>query len=185
MKEAAVQSPEEHHKLEAQFRELVNNALEERWTRDGRYSAKDILSDIRCDEKVWRAIAEQFAQRAAAVVIRRQMTAREPENDPAQERFPFAKELPVPSITYKGSIVSTLRASADEYVWYTNWYERRLAGTVKRSRFDKKTLAKVKRFGRVVEKYRDENPGMDVRAIIEARQERLAALRKRRSKRGR
>jgi hypothetical protein len=181
--EAAMKRPEAIRALEAEFRELVNKAVHERWTRDGRYSAKEILSDIRCDEKVWRAIADQFAERAAAVVIRRQMTVREPENDPAQEKFPFANELPVPSITYKGTIVSTFRATADEYVWFENWYERRLAGTVKRSRFDKKTLAKVKRFGRVVERYHDVNPGMGVREIIEARQERLVALRKQRSKR--
>lgn len=166
--------------LQDEFRELVSRAVQERWERDGRYSARDILSDIRCDEKVWRAIADQFAERAATVVIRRHMTARQPENDPAQERFPFAKELPVPSITYKGTIVSTLRATADEYIWYTDWYERRLEGTVKRSRFDKKTLARVKRFGRIVEKYRETNHSMSIRAIIEARQERLAALRKKR-----
>jgi hypothetical protein len=171
--------------LVEEFRELVAKAAQDRWEREGRYSAKDILEDIRADEKVWRAIADQFAERAATFVIRRQMSAREPENDPAQEKFPFAKELPVPSITYKGTIVSTLRATADEYVWYQNWYEKRLAGTVKRSRFDRKTLARAKRFGRVVEKYREIGPTMGVRAIIEARQERLAELRKRRKGRNR
>jgi hypothetical protein len=175
--------PEGARVLVAEFRELVSKAAQERWERDGRYSAKEILEDIRADEKVWRTIADQFAERAATLVIRRQMSAREPEGDPAQEKFPFAEELPVPSITYKGTIVSTLRATANEYVWYENWYEKRLAGTVKRSRFDKRTLVKVKRFGRIVEKYREVDSSMGVRAIIEARQERLAELRKRRKAR--
>jgi hypothetical protein len=169
--------------FEAEFRELVSKAVEERWERDGRYSAKEILSDIRCDEKVWRAIAEQFAERAATVAIRRHMAAREPKPDPAQESFAFAKELPVPSITYKGSTVSTLRATAEEYSWHTDWYERRLTGTLKRSRFDKNTLAKLKRFGLVVDKYREADPTISVRAIIEARQARLAKLRAERRKR--
>lgn len=178
-----MKTPEETRRLQEEFRELVSKAADERWKKEGRYSARDILSDIRCDEKVWRAIADEFAERAATVVIRRHMAAREPDNDPAQEKFPFAKELPVPSINFKGTIVSTLRATAEEYVWYTDWYERRLTGTTKRSKFDKKTLARVKRLRRLVEK--ESKPGMTVRAIIEERQERLAELRKRRKGRGR
>jgi hypothetical protein len=177
-----VQTLKTEHLLELQFRELVGNALEERWKRDGRYSAKDILADIRTNDDVWKAMAEQFAQRAAVNAIHRQMAARDPGVDPAQERFPFAKELPVPSITYKGSVVSTLRSTAEEYLWFSNWYEHRHTGTVKRSKYDKKTLAKIKRFARIVEKYRGDDPDITVQAVFQARQERLDALRKQRKR---
>jgi hypothetical protein len=176
---------EEHRLVELQFRKLVSEALEERWRKDGRYSAKDILADLQNHEEVWKAMAAQLAQRAAVVAIRRQMAARDPGIDPAQEKFQFAKELPVSSITYKGSVVSTLRSTADEYIWFSNWYERRHTGTVKRSKFDKKTLAKIKRLARIVEKYRGDGSEVTVRSVFQARQDRLDALRKQRRNRKR
>ena len=173
-------TPQEQHELELQFRALVSNALDERWQRDGRYSAKDILTDIRTNDEVWQAMAEHFAQRAAVIAIRHQMATRDPAIDPAQERFPFAKELPVPSIMYKGSVVSTLRSTADEYLWFSRWYERRHNGTVKRSKYDKKTLARIQRFARIIEKYQGDDPTMTVQRIFQVRQERLEALRQQR-----
>jgi hypothetical protein len=166
--------------VETAFLELVTRATQERWEREGRYSAQEILNDIRGDEKVWRSVADLLAEKAASAVIKRQMKAREPERDPAQEKFAFANELPVLSIQYKGSIVSTLRATAAEFAWYSDWYEKRHKGTVKRTKHDKHTLARVQRLARLVDSYTETNPGITVREIIEARQAKLEALRKRR-----
>jgi hypothetical protein len=178
-----VPSLEEQRKTELEFRELISAALEERWKKEGRYSAKDILEDIRSNEKLWRAMAEQLAHRAATTLIRRRMASRDPGIDPAQERFPFAKDLPVPTIMYKGSVVSTLRCTAAEYLWFSNWYEHRHTGTVKRSRHDKKTLARVQRFARIVEKYRGDDPDASMEKVFRLRQEKLEALRKQRKNR--
>jgi len=164
--------------LEVEFRELVNKAVQDRWDRDGRYSAKDILKDIRSHEKTWIAIAE----RLATLAIRKQIAARELGVDPAQEKFAFVKELPVSSITYKGTVVSILRASAEEFMWHTKWYRRRLAGIVKKSKAEKKTLARLERVDRLVGKYREDDPNISIREVIEARHERLAALRKKRTR---
>jgi len=175
-----VLSAAEQRKLELEFRGMVGNALEERWKTEGRYSAKEILADVRANDELWKKMMELFAQQAAVVAIRREMARRDPGVHPSQERFPFAKELPVPSITYKGSIVSTLRSTADEFIWFSTWYEHRYKGQVKRSKFDKKTLARIKRFERVVEKYRGDDPQISMEAIVKARQERLEGLRKQR-----
>ena len=166
-----------------EFYHLVDKATEERRERDGRYSAKDILNDIRADERLWRAIADQLAERVATTAIHRRIKARQPDTDPAQQKFPFASEIPIPWINFKGTIVSTLRASADEYIWFEGWYEKQLNGTEQRNKTDKKTLARVKRLGRIVRTYQEEHPGLGVREIIVARQERLAELRKKRSQR--
>ena len=139
--------------IENEFLELVTRATQERWDRDGRYSAQEILSDIRSNEQVWRSVAESLAEKAASAVIKRQMKAREPERDAAQDKFAFASELPVPSIQFKGSIVSTLRATAAEFAWYSDWYEKRHEGTVKRTKHDNRTLARVKRLARLVDRY--------------------------------
>lgn len=163
--------------LETEFRDLIMRAAEGRLLREGRYSANDILNDVRSDEQFWQTIAEGFAQRAATAIIHRQLASRKAELPHSQQAFSFVKELPVPTITYKGAVVSTLRATPEEYAWYTGWYERRLNGTVKRSRFDKKTLARLKRFGRIVDKYRTNDPNVSLRAVLEARQTRLEKLR--------
>ena len=178
-------SAAEQRKLELEFRETVGSALEERWKTEGRYSAKDILADVRSNEQLWQKITELFAQQAAVVAIRREIARRDPGVHPSQERFPFAKELPVPSITYKGSIVSTLKSTAEEFIWFSNWYEHRYRGQIKRSRFDKKTLARIKRFERLVLKYRGDDPQVGMEAIVRARQERLEGLRKQRKGRRR
>ena len=178
-------SAAEQRKLELEFRETVGGALEERWKTEGRYSAKDILADVRANEQLWQRMTELFAQQAAVVAIRREIARRDPGVHPSQERFPFAKELPVPSITYKGSIVSTLKSTAEEFIWFSNWYEHRYKGQIKRSKFDKKTLARIKRFERLVLKYRGDDPQVVMEAIVRARQERLEGLRKQRKGRRR
>lgn len=175
-----MQSAAEQRELELEFRELVGNALEERWKAEGRYSAKEILADVRANGEIWQKMMELLAQQAAVVAIRREMARRDPGVHPSQERFEFANELPVPSITYKGSVVSTLRSTADEFMWFSNWYEHRYRGQVKRSKFDKKTLARIKRFERVVERYRGSDPNLSIEGIVKARRERLERLRKQR-----
>ena len=40
------------NRVEVEFLELVTKATEERWEREGRYSAQEILNDIRGNEKV-------------------------------------------------------------------------------------------------------------------------------------
>jgi hypothetical protein len=180
-----VLSAPEQRKLELEFRETVGNALEERWKTEGRYSAKEILGDVRANEQLWQKMTELFAQQAAVVAIRREMAKRDPGVHPSQEQFPFARELPVPSITYKGSVVSTLRSSAEEFIWFSNWYEHRYKGQIKRSKFDKKTLARIKRFERLVLKYRGDDPQISVEGVVRTRQERLEGLRKQRKGRRR
>jgi hypothetical protein len=166
-----------------EFHELIDRAVQQRWERDGRYSAKDILGDIRSDGKIWEAIAKQFAERVATTAIRQHMKTREPDTDPAQQKFPFANEVPIPSITYKGTKVSTLRATGEEYRCHEKWYENRLKGTVKRSKYDKKTLARIKGLGRIVGKYCETDTNATVRTVIEERHKRLEELRKQRSQR--
>lgn len=178
-------TPEEQRELERRFRALVESAVAERWEREGRFSAKDILADVRSDEEVWRGMLEQWAQQAAATAIRRQIAARDHGAHPSQGRFPFADELPLAAITYKGSVVATSRSTADEYLWFSRWYEKRHTGTVRRSGVDKKTLAKVQRLARIVEKYEAAQPGMTLQEILLLRQERLNALHKQRRKKQR
>jgi len=171
---------EELRDVEHQFRALVQAAVDERWQRDGRYSAKDILADVRVKEDLWKRMAEQLAKRAAVSVIQRQMKARVPSIHPAQEAFAFAKELPVPLITYKGTVVSTLRATADEYLWFSHWSQQRHKGTIRRSKVDKKELARIERFARVIQRDRGDDPKVTIEDIVRTRQERLEALRKQR-----
>jgi len=175
-----MQSPAEQRKLESEFRRLVGDALEERWKTEGRYSAKEILNDVRANSELWQQMMELFAQQAAVGAIRREMKRRDPGVHPSQESFEFAKELPVSSITYKGSIVLTLRSTADEFAWFSKWYEHRYTGQVKRSKFDKKTLARIKRFEKVVEKYCGSDTPVSIEEIVKARQQRLEKLRKQR-----
>ena len=107
-------TPEPARDVEQEFRNLVQAAVDQRWEREGRYSAKEILADIRenqANDDLWQLMAEQLAARAAAGAIQRQMKVRTQTVHPAQQAFPFAGELPVPAINYKRSVVSTLRAT--------------------------------------------------------------------------
>jgi hypothetical protein len=158
-----VRNPKDKLILE-EFRAMIDKAAQERWERDGRYSAKDILDDVRSDEKLWKAIAEQFAERIATTAIRERMKARQPDRDPAQLKFPFANEIPVPSINFKGTVVSTLRASSEEYLWFEGWFEKQQKGIERRNKADKKTLARVHRLGRIVRSSQEEHPRDDCQA---------------------
>lgn len=80
-----VQSAAEQRELELEFRELVANALEERWKAEGRYSAKEILVDVRANGEIWQKMMELLAQQAAVVAIRREMARRDPGVHPSQE----------------------------------------------------------------------------------------------------
>jgi hypothetical protein len=178
-----VSAPEKLHDIEREFRNLVQTVVDQRWEREGRYSAKEILEDVRdnkANDKLWHLMAEQLAKRAAVSVIQHQMKTRTQTVHPAQQAFAFAGELPVPAITYKRAVVATLRATAEEYLWFAHWSQRRHQGTVRRSKVDKKELAKIERFARIVENNRGDDPNVTIEEIVSKRQERLAAFKKQR-----
>jgi hypothetical protein len=66
------------------------------------------------------------------------------------------------------------RASLKELRWFTNWYELRLQGTLKRTERDTEILMKLQRLTNVVERYAGKDDEIIVEAALAVRDRRAA-----------
>lgn len=149
------------------FLTLVRKTRTEHFERDS-MDEKRILADVLAgDERLWKQMQPILARDAALDIVRRIVKGTRIEYDVPQPKL--FDDLPSRIATQGGGWKAMNRASLKELRWYTNWYELRLQGNVKRTERDIEILQRLQHLTTVVERYAGKDDAITVEAALDRR----------------
>jgi|ERR1017187_7041103 hypothetical protein len=155
-----------------QFIALIKEKRTEHFEKDSTDEERILDHVLAADEKLWKQIQPILARDAALDIVRRVVKGTPIAYDGPQPKL--FDDLPPRIATQDGGWKPMNRASLKELRWFTNWYELRLQGTLKRTERDTEILMKLQRLTNVVERYAGKDDEIIVEAALAVRDRRAA-----------